>query len=293
MTKRQNAVAAEPSSALGALDRVSASRRADRASAPPVQDDDAPERDDREYVMGLEKGLSVIEAFALVKGPATLSKLADVTGHSKASVRRCLLTLCRLGHVTQDGRDFRLAARTLRLGHAFVASDPLTKVAQPILDVTSERTRESASIAVLDSQDVVFVARSTHRRSLSVGLSVGARLPAYCSATGRVLLAGEPRDRVEFILNRMSRPALTPRTLTSVTEILGELDAASAQGYAICDEELEIGLRSIAVPIRTGAGALVAALSLSVKTSRMTREQLTEALLPELERARRSFSDLL
>jgi IclR family transcriptional regulator, pca regulon regulatory protein len=266
------------------LHAVATAKRPAKSAQPDVE---------REYVMGLEKGLSVIEAFALLKGPATLSQLAEVTGHSKASVRRCLLTLLKLGHVAQDGRSFRLAARALRLGHAFVASDPLTKVAQPILEVTSERTRESASIAVLDSQDVVFVARSTHRRSLSFGLSVGARLPAWCSATGRVLLAGEPRERVEFILNRMSRPALTPHTRTSMAEILREIDAAQAQGWAICDEELEIGLRSIAVPVRTGAGALVAALSLSVKSTRMTREQLVDMLLPELERARRSFSSLL
>ncbi len=244
-------------------------------------------------MIALEKGLAVIEAFGLLRGPATLTQLAQITGHTKASVRRCLLTLRELGYVGQDGRQFRLASRALRLGHAYVASDALTKVAQPILELTSERTRESASIAVLDSQDAVFVARATHRRSLSTGLEVGARLPAYCSATGRVLLAQMRKEDVRFLLNRMSRPALTPRTRTGLRDIQQEIDRARQQGYAIVDEELEIGLRSIAVPLRTGHGELVAALSLSVTTHRMTPEAMIDKLLPEMEAARRQFAELL
>jgi IclR family pca regulon transcriptional regulator len=166
-------------------------------------------------------------------------------------------------------------------------------VAQPILEMASERTHESASIAVLDSQDAVFVARSTHRRSLSSGLGVGARLPAYASATGRVLLSEKPPTEVEFILNRMSRPALTPHTRTGMKEIIKEIARVRTHGYAISDEELEIGLRSVAVPIRNGRGELVAAMSLSVSTARMTREQVVEQLVPELETARRSFAALL
>ena len=174
-----------------------------------------------------------------------------------------------------------------------MASDPLTKVAQPILEMTSERTHESASIAVLDSQDAVFVARSTHRRSLSSGLGVGARLPVYCSATGRVLLSERKPAEVEFLLNRMSRPSLTPHTRVSTREIMREIALVRSNGYAASDEELEIGLRSLAVPVRTGRGELIAAMSLSVSTSRMTRDQMIERLLPELETARRSFASLL
>ena len=250
-------------------------------------------KEEKEYVMGLEKGLAIVEAFGIAKGPLTLTQAAEITGHTKAAVRRSLLTLCKLGYATQDGRQFRLAPRSLRLGHAYVASDPLTKVAQPILEMASERTRESASIAVLDAQDAVFVARSTHRRSLSSGLGVGVRLPAYCSATGRVLLSERSATEVEFMLNRMSRPALTPRTRTGLREILKEIAFVRSHGYAISDEELEIGLRSIAVPIRNGRGELIAAMSLSVATSRMTRDQLVEQLVPELEMARRTFASLL
>ncbi len=246
-----------------------------------------------EYVMGLEKGLSIIEAFGMKKGPLTVTQAAEITGHTKGSVRRSLLTLCRLGYATQDGYSFVLAPRALRLGYAYVVSDPLTKVAQPILEITSERTQESASIAVLDLQDAVFVARSTHRRSLSSGLGVGSRLPAYCSATGRVLLSGRPPAEVRFMLNRMARPALTPHTLTTITSIMKEIEFVGRHGYAIIDEELEIGIRSIAVPIRNARGEMVAAMSLSVSTSRMTREGAVEHLLPELERARRHLAALL
>jgi IclR family pca regulon transcriptional regulator len=246
-----------------------------------------------EYVMGLEKGLSIIEAFGMKKGPLTVTQAAEITGHTKGSVRRSLLTLCRLGYATQDGYSFVLAPRALRLGYAYVVSDPLTKVAQPILEITSERTQESASIAVLDLQDAVFVARSTHRRSLSSGLGVGSRLPAYCSATGRVLLSGRPPAEVRFMLNRMARPALTPHTLTTITSIMKEIEFVGRHGYAIIDEELEIGIRSIAVPIRNARGEMVAAMSLSVSTSRMTREGVVEHLLPELESARRHLAALL
>ena len=243
--------------------------------------------------MGLEKGLAIIEAFGISRGPLTLTEAAQITGHTKAAVRRSLLTLCKLGYAVQSGRQFRLAPRSLRLGHAYVASDALAKVAQPILERTSERTHESASIAVLDAQDAVFVARSTHRRSLSSGLGVGARLPAYCSATGRVLLSAMKLAEIEFLLNRMSRPALTPHTRVSIREILREIALVRSNGYAINDEELEIGLRSLAVPVRTGRGELIAAMSLSVSTSRMTRDEAIERLLPELETARRSFASLL
>lgn len=248
---------------------------------------------DRDYVIALEKGLAIIEAFGQCRGSANLTKLAEITGNTKASVRRSLHTLCRLGYANQSGHQFHLAARTLRLGSAFVLSDELTRLAQPLLEIAAERTKESASMAVLDAQDVVFVARATHRRSLSVGLSAGARLPAYASATGRVLLAAQPEDWTQFILNRMGRPALTAKTITKVAEVMQQIKLVKRQGYSLCDQELELGLRSIAVPIIDGKGQTIAAMSLSVATSRMDIPTMLEKLLPELERAKQKFSALL
>ncbi len=252
-----------------------------------------PNPHDKEYVMGLEKGLSIIEAFGLQKAPMTLTQIANVTGHSKASVRRCLLTLSKLGYATLDGRTFALEPRALRLGHAYLSSVHLTRVAQPILELVSEHVQESASLAVLDSMDIVFVARAVLRESLTFGLSVGSRLPAYCSATGRILLSEKPKNEVEFMLKRMSRPALTPKTQTRVPAIMREIELARTRGFALIDEELQVGNRSIAVPVRTGHGKMVAAMSLSVASSRMARTAIVEKLLPELETARRNFSALL
>lgn len=249
--------------------------------------------DEKEYVMGLEKGLAIIEAFGIRKSPFTLSEAASITGYSKASTRRCLLTLVNLGYAKLDGRYFCLAPRSLRLGHAYVTSTSLTKMAQPILEIASERTQESASLAVLDSQDAVIVARSTRRRSLSFGLGIGARLPAYCAATGRVLLSAQPRTEVKFILSRMSRPPLTPKTTTDINALMDEIDSVRNAGFAISDEELELGIRSIAVPIRNSSGDVVAAMSLSVVATRMSRDELSEKLLPELEVARSTFYSLL
>jgi IclR family pca regulon transcriptional regulator len=237
---------------------------------------------EREYVIGLEKGLSVIEAFSQVKGPATLSQLAKVTGHSRASVRRSLLTLCQLGYAWQSGRNFMLAPRTLRLGHAFFQSEELSRRVQPVLELLSERTRESASLAVLDSREVVFIARATHRRSLSAGFSVGTRLPVFCSATGRVLLAQQPRSIVEHLLRNMARPALTIHTPTEVSHIMRLIDKARTLKYAISDQEIELGLRSIAVPIRLGDGPVQGAISLSVSRLRKSSDELVEGLLPHL-----------
>lgn len=248
---------------------------------------------DRDYVIALEKGLAIIEAFGHLRASATLTEIAQMTGITKASVRRSLHTLCRLGYAIQTGRQFQLAPRSLRLGSAFVLSDGLTRLAQPILEMAAESTKESASMAVLDMQDVVFVARATHRRSLSVGLSAGARLPAYASATGRVLLAGQPKDWTNFILNRMSRPMLTVKTMTKISDVLGQIELTKKQGYALCDQELELGLRSIAVPIMDRKGQVVAAMSLSVATSRMDIPSIIEKLLPELERAKQKIAVLL
>jgi IclR family pca regulon transcriptional regulator len=248
---------------------------------------------DREYVMGLEKGLSIIEAFGLRKQSMTLAEAAQITGHSRASARRCLLTLCKLGYARLDGRQFSLEPRSLRLGFAYVSSNELVRIAQPVLEMLSERTGESSSIAVLDSQDAVFVARSTRRHDLSFGLAIGSRLPAFCSATGRVLLATLPSAQVEFLLRRVMRPALTPKTETRVPKLLAIVAQARKLGYALCDEEIELGLRSIAVPVMDAQGRTVAAMSLAPAVDTVSLDRIAEKFLPGLESARRSLTVLL
>ncbi|WP_253207250.1 IclR family transcriptional regulator domain-containing protein [Verticiella alkaliphila] len=250
-------------------------------------------KEDKEYVAGLEKGLAIVEAFGMRGGALTLSEAAEITGHTRASARRSLLTLQRLGYVESDGKYFRLAPRTLRLGHAYVASNPLGRLVQPVLEATTERTHESSSVAVLDGMEAVFVARATARRSLSNGLGMGSRLPAQSAATGRILLAELPDDVLERRLRQVPLRRLTPHTLVDVDALMAAVQAARLQGYAVCNEELELGVRSIAVPLRDHAGRTVAAMSLVVGTQRVSLEDMVHSLLPHLESARRMLGSVL
>lgn len=249
--------------------------------------------EEKEYVAGLEKGLAIIEAFGIHNKPLTPSEAAQITGHSRASARRSLLTLQALGYAQSDGKHFRLAPRALRLGHAYVSSTALLKLMQPVLEGISERTRESSSLAVLDGNDVVFLARAATRRSLSTGLSLGSRLPAHGTATGRVLLAALPPEDAERRLKRMARLQMTPHTQTDVDELMKVLADVRVDGYAVCDEELELGVRSIAVPIQDASGEVVASMSIVASTRRRSLDNVLGSLLPELESARRMVGAML
>jgi IclR family pca regulon transcriptional regulator len=238
--------------------------------------------EDREYMAGLEKGLAVVEAFADQQRPITVTEAAEFANVSRASARRCLRTLEQLGYAERDGRHFRLSPRALRLGHAYLASTPLVRIAQPIIESTCERTRRSISIAVLDFNRVVIVARSYVQRSLSSGLGVGSWLPAYCSANGRILLSGLPDRQVETMLRGIERTKLTPRTIIAIPEIMDEIRAVRRRGYGTNDEEVELGLWTIAVAIRDRSSAVVASLSMSCIGGSADRKQLLKAL-PDLQ----------
>lgn len=247
----------------------------------------------REHIAGLEKGLAIIESFGAAHPKLTLSEAAKLTGLSRASARRCLLTLEILGYAQFDGRYFRLAPRVLRLSHAYLSATPLVKVAQPVLESISERTHESASVAILDGTDIVFIARSTSRRSLSAGVAIGTRLPAYSATTGRVLLAAMPDAQAAAVLRASELRKLTPHTLTGHKELMEEIRKVRETGYAVGHEQIELGLCTIAVPIRDGAGNTIAAMSLAARTSRIARDQIVGRMLPALEAGRRAFAGVL
>lgn len=240
----------------------------------------------RNFVQGLEKGLAVLTCFGRQHSRLTLSDVARLTGVSPASARRSLLTLQTLGYLDGDGKHFWMQPRALLVAHAFLASRPTPSLAQPLLDALSERTRESASLGQLLDDHAIIIARSTARRSLSTGLGIGSRLPAYCSAMGRVLLAGLPGAEAARRVRAMPRPALTGYTVTEVPEVLKLVAQARAQGWASNNGELEIGVRSMAVPVRNGAGEVFAAMSIAVRVERMTMVEFREAFLPTLLRAR-------
>jgi IclR family pca regulon transcriptional regulator len=255
---------------------------------------DDPEPDHRrDFVASLQKGLEVLTCFGRNASRLTLSEVARLTGSSPASARRSLHTLLALGYLESDGKRFWMAPRALLVAHAYLASRPTPQLAQPLLDALSERTRQSASLGKLLDDDVIIIARSTARRSLSTGLGIGSRLPAYCSAIGRVLLASLPPAEAERRVRTMQRSPLTPQTIHGVDEVLDLVADCRQRGWAENDGELELGVRSMAVPALDRSGRTVAGLSISVRAERMTLPEFRSVLLPSLLRARDSLAALL
>jgi IclR family transcriptional regulator, pca regulon regulatory protein len=248
---------------------------------------------DRDFVASLEKGLLVIEAFDASRPRLTLSDVAKLTGITRAAARRYLLTLTRLNYADFDGRYFTLSPRILRLGYAYLSSASLSARVQPFLEQISEGTGESSSAAILDGDDIVYIARSATRRIMSIGLGVGSRLPAYCTSLGRAILAYQPEEAIEAYLRRVRMEARTPKTVTDKTEFRAVLEATRAQGYALVNEELEFGLRSIAVPVIQKSGQVTIALNLSAQAGRVSADEMRERFLPSLSAASESLRYLL
>lgn len=247
---------------------------------------------DREYIAGLEKGLAVIEAFGRRKSALTITEVSDAALMSRAAARRCLRTLHHLGYADFDGKYYRLASRVLRLGHAYLSSNTLPRFVQPVIEAASERTDRSISVAILDRADVVVVARAHVRRSLADGIGIGSHLPAYCSANGRVLLSAFPDQKILALLGRKPLPRLTAHTKTRPRDVLAEIKAARMRGYATNEQEVELGVRTIAVPIRARSGDVTASLSMSAPVGDFDRAGLIK-LLPELDVARRRIESAL
>jgi IclR family transcriptional regulator, pca regulon regulatory protein len=248
---------------------------------------------DRDFVASLEKGLLVIEAFDASRPRLTLSDVAKLTGITRAAARRYLLTLTKLGYAEFDGRYFSLTPRILRLGYAYLSSASLSAQVQPFLERISEETGESSSAAILDGDDIVYIARSATRRIMSIGLGVGSRLPAHCTALGRAILAYQPEDALRAYLQRVRLEARTPKTITDKSAFQASLDAARAQGYAIVNEELEYGLRSIAVPVVQKSGRVSIALNLSAQAGRISAGEMEERFLPLLKSASETLRYML
>ncbi|MDI9579744.1 MAG: IclR family transcriptional regulator [Thermobispora sp.] len=235
-----------------------------------------------EFVQSLARGLAVIRAFDAGSPELTLSEVARKTDLPRAAARRFLHTLVELGYVRTDGRRFALTPRVLELGYAYLSSLSLPEVALPHLERLAAEVRESASVSVLDGSEIVYVARVPTKRIMRVAIAIGTRFPAYCTSMGRVLLAGLPPAELDAYLERATLTGLTPYTITSKEALRAELDRVRAQGWAMVDQELEEGLRSIAAPIRDAAGRVVAAVNVSSHASRTTRESIRRDLLPPL-----------
>jgi IclR family pca regulon transcriptional regulator len=233
------------------------------------------------FVQSLSRGLAVIRALDSPE-PMTLSDVARKSELSRATARRLVLTLEQLGYVQQSGGRFALTPRVLELGFAYLSALGLPEVAQPHLERLVEQVRESSSISVLDGESVVYVARVPTRRIMNVMISVGTRFPAYATSMGRVLLAGLEAPQRAQLLDQIELRSLAHDTVTTRAQLEAELDRVSEQGYAIVDQELESGLRSVAAPIRDRRNRVIAAVNLAVQAARMSVEEISQTLLRPL-----------
>jgi IclR family pca regulon transcriptional regulator len=247
----------------------------------------------RDTMGGLAKGLSVIETFTAERPRQSIAEVSAASGLDRATARRCLLTLAHLGYADYDGKFFTLTPRVLRLGTACLAAMPLPQMVQPWLDRLSEDLGESSSVSILDADEIVYVARAAQRRVMSIALMPGSRLPAYCTSMGRVLLAALPEAEAMRRLRLNPLAARTPLTLTDPDAVMGAVRRARERGHAVIDQEVELGLRSIAVPLLNARGVTVAALNLGLPTHAGDAEALVARYLPPLERVQGEIRKIL
>lgn len=246
---------------------------------------------ERDLVGSLGRGLGVMEILATHPAGLTLTEVAEKAGLTRAGARRFLLTLVAAGYASQDGRRFLLSSRLISLARTWLSGASLWTFAEPFMREVSQKLNESCSAAILADEDVVYVARVAGARIVSVALHVGTRLPAYCTSMGRVLLSELDDAALESFLSRARIEKNTAKTVTGRAELVVLIRKAGADGYAAVDEELEIGLRSIAVPIRDRGGRIVAAINVSTQSARFTTAEMKREILPYLRKAADSIED--
>jgi IclR family pca regulon transcriptional regulator len=246
-----------------------------------------------DIINGLVKGLAVIACFDEEHASQSITDVSNRTGLERATARRCLLTLAHLGYATYDGKFFRLTPRVLALGHSYLAATPLPGLIQPFLEELSARINESSSAAVLDNAEILYIARASYRRVMSINLGAGAHLPAYCTSMGRILLAALPPSEARAILDRSDLVAYTHKTKADLNALTTELAVVAAQGFAVIDEELELGLCSIAIPLYNAQGNVVAALNVGAQSARASTSHMIANFLPLMRKIQTEVRPLL
>ncbi len=291
---RRTSPAAPPASAIMAPPSEAAEQPAPPAAKPTPASSLDVYAGDPNFMTSLARGLIVIQAFTQQTPQMTISQLSLKTGLSRAAVRRCLYTLTKLGFAgAEDGTRYGLRPRMLTLSNTYTASNGLSTSAQPILERMSAAFHESFSVATLDGDEIVYIARTTVSRVMAVDLHIGSRLPAYCTSMGRVLLAYLPPEQIEQYLARVVLTPHTTRTVTSVDKLAMLLRNTRRNGYALVDQELEVGLRSLAVPVFSPGGRVVATLNLSGSAPRMPVYDMQTRFLPHLRNAANELGALL
>lgn len=241
------------------------------------------ERSSNEYVRSLATGLSVLETFTPAEPRLTLSDVARKAGTSRATARRMLLTLVERGYAYTDGRTFELTPRVLGLGHGYWSGRSWHELLQPSLRDLSSRLNESCSAGVLSGDDVMYVSRVHTRRIMRIDLGLGTRLPAFATSMGRVLLAALPVEELRRQLEQADRPAFTSHTVTDPQAILDAVQESARKGFALVDQELELGLRSVAVPVHDSQGRIVLAINTSMSAGTESVAQTARRVSPALK----------
>jgi IclR family pca regulon transcriptional regulator len=235
-----------------------------------------------DFVESLDRGLRLLHAFAGRAGPMTLSEIASAAGLPRATARRILFTLQHGGYVSSDGKQFALTPHVLTLAGAYLRANQVVAVLQPVLDTIAVAAQEISSLAMLDGDDVVFIARGSPTRIFSGGVEIGYRLPSFCTAVGRAILGRFDDAALKTKLAAMKRAALTPQTVTDPKRLLADIAADRARGYSLVDREAESHFRSIAVPVSRYDGAIVAAINIGAHVDRISMEEMVKRFLPLL-----------
>ncbi|MDN7245321.1 IclR family transcriptional regulator [Planococcus shenhongbingii] len=246
-----------------------------------------------DHIQSLERGLQVIQAFSQHNSSMTVSDAAKKTGLSRPAARRILLTLEALGFAESKNGSYSLTARTLSLGYAYLSSNNSWSIAHPFLKNFVDQTGESCSISILDDMHILYVARVSTKRIMSINLGVGSRLPAYATSMGHVLLANLPQKELEAYLEKMDFEKYTDKTITDKEELLKVLEEVRQKNWGGVDQQFEEGLRSIAVPIRNAHGKVIAAMNCSVHAGRISEDVLREEFLPLLQEAAEQIGQAL
>jgi IclR family transcriptional regulator, pca regulon regulatory protein len=254
---------------------------------------DAPDKPGDSYVQSFARGLAVIRAFNAERPEQTLTDVAAAAGLTRAGARRILLTLQTLGYVEAEGRLFRLTPKILDLGFAYLTSMPFWNLAEPVMEELSGKVHESSSAAVLYRTEIVYVLRVPTHKIMTINLSIGSRLPAYCTSMGRVLLSALDDETLDATLGATQLYAHTPRTVTDKEELKKLIAQVRRQGWAIVDQELEEGLISLSAPIRNRQGRVIAAMNISGNAQRNSAKQMVKAFLEPLQHAAQTVSDMV
>lgn len=249
--------------------------------------------DGPDFVESLDRGLRVIQAFAADRRPMTLSDIAKACGLPRATARRILITLQKTGFVAGDERLFSLTPRVLLLASAYLASNQIAAVLQPLMDEVATKAREVCSLAILDGDEAVFIARASPARVFSAGIDIGYRLPAYCTSVGRVLLGRLSNEELTARIAATTLAASTPETVTDPSAVVATIIADRAKGYSLVDREAEPGFRSISVPIRRYDGAIIAAANIGAHVDRIATSEMIARFLPLLKEMAEAAKPLL